>query len=90
MTNVVVDNAKIMPKGQITLPSKIRSALGVGAGDSVALISDGDKVIMMNAAVYAMKMLQKEMEGEAAAADLATEDAVDSFVKEIRAEMTSA
>lgn len=29
MQNVLVDNAKVMAKGQITLPKDIREALGV-------------------------------------------------------------
>jgi AbrB family looped-hinge helix DNA binding protein len=35
MENVLVDNAKVMAKGQITLPKDIRHALGVETGDRV-------------------------------------------------------
>ena len=62
MQNVLVDNAKVMAKGQITLPKDIREALGVKTGDRVTLISQDNQVIMMNSAVYAMKMLQSSME----------------------------
>ena len=58
MANMIVDNAKVMSKGQITLPKEIREQLGIGTGDRVTLICEGDQVVMMNAAVYAMKMLQ--------------------------------
>lgn len=62
MANMIVDNAKVMSKGQITLPKEIREQLGIGTGDRVTLICEGDQVVMMNAAVYAMKMLQGGMQ----------------------------
>ena len=57
MEDVIVDNAKIMAKGQITIPKDFRDALGVGVGDRVTLIKRADEVVMVNAAVYAMKVL---------------------------------
>ena len=84
MQNVIVDNAKIMAKGQITLPKDIRDALRVAAGDRVTLISEGDRVIMMNSAVYAMKMFQKEMEGEAEKTGLHSDDDVVDMIMEMR------
>ena len=38
MENMIVDNAKVMSKGQITLPKEIRSKLGLSTGDRVTLI----------------------------------------------------
>ena len=40
----------------------------------------------MNSAVYAMKMLQKEMVGEAEKAGINTDDDVMDLVKDVRAE----
>lgn len=57
MKSIIVDNAKVMSKGQITLPKEVRLQLGVDTGDKVIFIAEGDRVIMMNAAVYAMKIL---------------------------------
>jgi AbrB family looped-hinge helix DNA binding protein len=37
-SNILVENAKVMAKGQITLPKDIREILGVGMGDRVTLI----------------------------------------------------
>jgi AbrB family looped-hinge helix DNA binding protein len=51
MENMIVDNAKVMSKGQITLPKEIRTKLGLSTGDRVTLVCDGDQVIMINAAV---------------------------------------
>lgn len=87
MANLIVDNAKVMSKGQITLPKEIRMQLGIDTGDRVTLICEGDQVVMMNAAVYAMKMLQKEMKGEAERAGLMTEEAVNELVMEVRKEI---
>ena len=41
----------------------------------------------MNSAVYAMKMLQKEMEGEGEKAGIRNDDDVMDLVKEVRAEI---
>ncbi len=87
MENMIVDNAKVMSKGQITLPKEIRNKLGLSTGDRVTLICEGDQVIMMNAAVYAMKMLQKGMEGQAYTVGLDTEEAIDELVAEVRGEV---
>jgi AbrB family looped-hinge helix DNA binding protein len=86
MQNVLVDNAKLMAKGQITLPKDIREALGVKTGDRVTLISQDNQVIMMNSAVYAMKMLQSSMEGEAEKAGLRSDEDVVDLVKKMRSE----
>jgi AbrB family looped-hinge helix DNA binding protein len=86
MMNYIVDNAKVMSKGQITLPKDIREALGVNTGSQVMLVFENDHVIMMNAAVYAMRMLQKEMAGEWEKAGITSDEDVMDLVKEIRAE----
>ncbi len=86
MQTVLVDNAKVMAKGQITLPKDIREALGVKTGDRVTLISQNNQVIVMNSAVYAMKMLQSSMEGEAKKAGLHSDEDVVDLVKKMRSE----
>jgi len=86
MENILVDNAKVMAKGQITLPKDIRDALGVQTGDRVTLIRKDDQVIMMNAAIYAMKMLQTAMEGEAEKAGIRSDEDVSAMIAEMRAE----
>ena len=44
-------------------------------------------VVKMTAAVYAMKMLQKGMEGQAYSAGLDTEESIDELVAEVRGEI---
>ncbi|MDR2108952.1 MAG: AbrB/MazE/SpoVT family DNA-binding domain-containing protein [Coriobacteriales bacterium] len=86
MGSILVDNAKVMAKGQITLPKDIRTVLGVQTGDRVTLIHKDDQVIIMNSAVYAMKMLQVAMEGEAEKSGLHSDDDVVDMLMEMRRE----
>ena len=84
--DVFMDNAKVMAKGQITIPKDVRDALGVSSGDRVTFIVEGPTVRMVNSAVYAMQMLQQDMAGEAARAGLTSEDDVNALIREMRSE----
>ena len=86
MGNAFVDNAKVMAKGQITIPKDVRKALGVESGDRVSFIVEGNTVRIVNSAVYAMQMLQREMAGEAERAGLKTDDDVLELLREMRNE----
>lgn len=87
MANIIVENAKVMSKGQITLPKDIREALRLGTGDRVTLIYENNQVILMNAAVYAMEALQNGMKGEAQKAGLTSEEDIAALVNDIRTEI---
>ena len=84
---MIFNTAKVMSKGQITLPIDIRKSMKLSTGDRVALIFQKDRVIMMNPAIYAMETLQKEMEGEWAKAGIDSEEDINVLMKEIRAEV---
>lgn len=84
--NAFVDNAKVMAKGQITIPKDVRDVLGVSNGDRVTFIVEGNTVRMVNSAVYAMQVLQQEMTGEAERTGLTSEEDVMALVKELRSE----
>lgn len=86
LANTFVDNAKVMAKGQVTIPKDIREVLGVASGDRITFIVEGNTVRIVNSAVYAMQVLQKEMAGEAERAGLTSDDDVMAFVKELRNE----
>ena len=86
MEAVIVDNAKVMAKGQITIPKDFRDALGIDVGDRVTLIKRANEVVMMNAAVYAMKVLQEGMKGEAEKAGIYSDDDVVNLIMDMRAE----
>lgn len=49
MSTPIIEGAKVMSKGQITLPKDIREKLGVGPGDRLVLVWDDGQVAMMNA-----------------------------------------
>ena len=84
LTNAFMDSAKVMAKGQITIPKDVRDALGVSNGDRVTFIVEGNTVRIVNSAVYAMQVLQQEMAGEAERAGLTSEDTVVALVKDAR------
>jgi hypothetical protein len=84
MPTTFTDNAKVMSKGQVTIPKEVREVLGVQSGDKVTFIVDGTTVRVVNAAQYAMRLLQEEMRGEAEQAGLTSEDDVAAFVSSMR------
>ena len=61
---MLFNTAKVMSKGQITLPIDIREKLKLQTGDRVALIYENDRVILMNPAIYAMENFTRAMSGE--------------------------
>lgn len=84
--NVFVDNAKVMAKGQVTIPKDVREVLGVTSGDRISFIVEKNTVRIVNSAVYAMQVLQQEMEKDAEQAGLHSEEDVMALVKELRDE----
>ncbi|MCD8109952.1 MAG: AbrB/MazE/SpoVT family DNA-binding domain-containing protein, partial [Clostridiales bacterium] len=84
--NTFVDNAKVMSKGQVTIPKDVRDVLGVSSGDRVTFVVEGNTVRIVNSAVYAMQVLQAQMQGEAEKAGLTSEEDILALVKEVRAE----
>lgn len=88
--NAFVDNAKVMAKGQVTIPKDVREVLGVASGDRVSFIVEGNTVRLVNSAVYAMQVLQNEMHGEAERAGLTSEEEIMALVKELRSEDSDA
>ena len=84
---MVLNTAKVMSKGQITLPVAIRKSMKLSTGDRVFLIYENGRVIMVNAAIYAMETLQKEMEGEFEKAGINSEEAIIDLVREVRSEV---
>lgn len=83
MPNTFIDNAKVMAKGQVTIPKDVRSILGVSSGSRVTFIVENGSVRLVNAAVYAMQLMRKEMTSE----PKPSEEDVTSLVKDMRREM---
>ncbi|RKW34492.1 MAG: AbrB/MazE/SpoVT family DNA-binding domain-containing protein [Lachnospiraceae bacterium] len=86
VNNTFIDNAKVMSKGQVTIPKDIRDILGVSFGDRVTFVVENGSVRIINSAIYAMERLQKQMEGEALKAGLNSEESVVDLVREVRAD----
>ena len=86
LAKAFVDNAKVMAKGQVTIPKDVRDVLGVASGDRVTFVVEGNNVRIVNSAVYAMQMLQQEMVNDAERTGLTSEDDVMALVKELRSE----
>lgn len=83
-----INDAKVMSKGQVTIPKNVREALSIDVGDRVTFIVDGADIRIMNSAVYAMTRLQKQMKGEAAKAGFTSEDDIAKWITKSRREKT--
>ena len=81
-----VYDARIMAKGQVTIPENVRQALGVEGGDRVTFIVDGSDVRMVSSAVYALRRFQDQMSGEGVKAGLFAEEDVANWITQSRRE----
>ena len=84
--NILINDARVMSKGQVKIPKNIRAALGVSVGDRVTFVVENGSVRMINSAVYAMRNLQEQMKGQAAKAGFASEDDVAEWITQSRRE----
>ena len=57
---VLINDAKVMSKGQVTIPKNIRNILGVETGDRVTFIVDGNNVRVVNSAIYSLQQFQEQ------------------------------
>lgn len=85
---VFVNDARVMSKGQVTIPKKVRAALGIDTGDRVTFIVEGGNVRVVNSAIYALQRFQEQMKGEAAKAGFFSEDDVAEWITNSRREET--
>ena len=90
LDTAVINDARVMSKGQVTIPKNIRAILGIAPGDRVTFVAEKDSVRVVNSAVYAMQKFQEEMRGSAAAAGFASEDdSAEWITKSRRKEVSS-
>ena len=85
-STVLINDARVMSKGQVTIPKNIREALGVTTGDRVTFIFENGSVRVINSAVYAMQKLQEQMKGQAEKAGFASEEDVADWITNTRRE----
>ncbi len=83
---IFVNDARVMSKGQVTIPKNVRAALGVETGDRVTFIVDGASVRVVNSAVYAMLRFQEQMKGQGKQVGMLTEEDVAEWITQSRRE----
>ena len=76
----------ISSKGQVTIPKKVRNALGIDSGDRVTFIVEEGTVRIVNSAVYALQRFQQQMKGEAENAGFFTEEDIAAWITKSRRE----
>jgi antitoxin PrlF len=86
IANTFIDNAKVMSKGQVTIPKDVREILGISSGDRITFVVENGNVRLINSSVYAMQLLQAQMANEAENTGLTSDEAIMDLVKEVRAE----
>lgn len=52
MKDIFMDTAKVMVKGQVTIPKRIRELLNLENGDYVTFVVNKDKVEIQNSKVF--------------------------------------
>ena len=86
IANTFIDNAKVMSKGQVTIPKDVREILGISSGDRITFVVENGNVRLINSAIYAMQLLQAQMANESENTGLTSDEAIMDLVKEVRAE----
>ena len=59
MKDTFMDTAKVMSKGQVTIPKRIRDLLDLENGDYVTFIVNKDKVEIQNSKVFIEENVRK-------------------------------
>ncbi len=85
-SSTFVDDARVMSKGQVTIPKKVRAVLGIESGDRVTFIVENGTVRVVNSAIYALQRFQNEMQGEAEKSGLLSEEDVANWILNSRRE----
>ena len=83
---ILINDARVMSKGQVTIPKNIREDLGVTTGDRVTFIFENGSVRVINSAIYAMQKFQEQMKGQAEKAGFTSEEDVAEWITNTRRE----
>ena len=59
MKDVFMDTAKVMAKGQVTIPKRIRELLNLENGDYVTFVVNKDRVEIQNSNVFIEENIKK-------------------------------
>lgn len=78
--------AKVMSKGQVTIPINIRKKLNLKEGDKIIFIEKDGNMIIANSAMIALQKIQSSFVSEAERLGLEIEEDVVDLVKEVKRE----
>ena len=59
MKDIFMDTAKVMAKGQVTIPKRIRELLNLENGDYITFVVNKDKVEIQNSKVFIEESIGK-------------------------------
>ena len=59
MKDIFMDTAKVMAKGQVTIPKRIRELLNLENGDYVTFVVNNDKVQIQNSKTFIEENIDK-------------------------------
>ena len=59
MEDIFMDTAKVMAKGQVTIPKRIRELLNLENGDYVTFVVNKDKVQIQNSEAFIEENIKK-------------------------------
>lgn len=59
MKDIFMDTAKVMSKGQVTIPKRIRELLNLENGDYVTFVVNKDRVEIQNSNVFIKENIKK-------------------------------
>ncbi|HEO7584047.1 AbrB family transcriptional regulator [Streptococcus agalactiae] len=59
MKDIFMDTAKVMSKGQVTIPKRIRELLDLQNGDYVTFVVNNDKVQIQNSKIFIEENIDK-------------------------------
>ena len=60
MKDTFMDTAKVMSKGQVTIPKRIRELLDLQNGDYVTFVVNNDKVQIQNSKTFIEENIDKQ------------------------------
>jgi len=83
----LIDNAKMLAPGQVTIPKAIRMLLNITAGDRVTFICEGDYAILMSTDVFAKRTLHKPIKGGFEKAGFSDDDNISELRRHVSAEI---
>ena len=79
-----VNDAKVMAKGQVTIPKNVRQVLGIDTGDRITFVVDGNEVKVVNSAIYALQRLQQQMAGKGESVGLGSDEDIANWITNSR------